>query len=295
MLRNFIASLILSMVFYHIAMGQIEINRPRYLVEKQLIPYVITADVNIPLSEAYLEGSGKQELKQSHLFIDSYLIPVISSKKNLVIIGGGYMGNRFVSDSTIIGADKYNGAYTSIFATGSIREKLFWVSYQSFGTFSDEIFQDMNVNMKYFQFTKFGYKWNENLATSAGFMYMSNFGKPLILPLLSISYSKNNFIINADLPLKIDAEYLVKDRTRFYVNTSFNSWMFYSKSLETGFNLENNKVLVGIKYNAFKYTWLHIGVMKMINNNHNLQNDSLSLGALKNDYRLSMGISIHID
>lgn len=205
------------------------------------------------------------------------------------------MGDFLNSEKDLGIKNLYNGTFANLFATGSLGNKCFWITYQSVGLFSDKMFNDASNNLKYMQFTKFGYKWSDRFATSLGVLYLSNFGKSVILPLLNISYSTEKFVINADLPTKIEVEYLANEKLRFLAVGEFNSGSYYDTDVVNSVKFEKNKISVGVKYNVLKFTWLYVGANKMLDNKYLWQKTETTIGTLKNDYRISMGIHIHFE
>lgn len=295
-MRHIISFAILVLTICTIAQAQPTVYRPRYLVNSQLIPYAIKLQGDMGITKSYLESeTANRDVTANSLFFDSYLLPIVATQRNLIIFGVGYMGEQLKSNIPTLGDINYHSLYANLFAAGSIHKKWFWLTYQSVGLFSDEMFEKTEENMKYFQFTKFGYKWSENFATSAGFLFISNFGKPVIVPLVNVTYSTRKFIVNAELPTKVELEFLATSKLRVVGEAALSAKSFFDKKSDNSLSIADNKGMIGIKYNAFKYTWLYVGITKMFDNKYSWQNPETILGTLKDDLRISFGLAVHID
>ena len=279
-----------------ILLAEITVNRPRFLVNNQLIPYAVKLQGDIPISNSNISNTaGNQNFKQSSLFFDSYIIPAVSTPKNLLILGAGYMADQIETDNSELHNKNYKGLYLNIFATGSLGEKWFWFTYQSAGSMSNKIFDTVSQSLKYFQISKIGYKWTANLATSLGLLFVSNFGKPVIIPLVNISYSVNHIVLNAELPTKIDFEFVANTKLRIYGEGVLSAKSYSDKNTNNSLYFNENKTTLGLKYNIIKYTWMNIGLSKSFNNKYIWGNSEIPIGTVMNDYRLSVGVLIHIN
>lgn len=260
-MKKIIITVLLIFAMIDTSIAEFQIHRPKYLVDGQLIPYAIKLQTDFPVTNSILvTPSGKIDFNQKEIFFDSFILPIVSSKTNLILFGIGYMGD-WITTNDEVGIDNfYNGTFANVFATGSLGDDWFWLTYQSVGLFSNKMFDKIEDNLKYYQFSKIGYKWSENFATSIGFMYASNFGEPKILELVTISYSTSTLVINAELPVKVELEYIFNEDLRLWSDVGFSTSAYFDKDKSIPFSLTENKFKIVLKYKLLDYTWIYAGV-----------------------------------
>ena len=258
---------ILLIVFFSAPIYALEISKPRFLVEKQPIPPAIGVKADLPISSVDYTSAGQSfSTHQAHTDVESYLVPVVSTRQNLIIVGPGYMSDRmFDARATAIPAFM-NGVYANIFATGSIGEKWFWLTYQSYGWFDSQLTKATVDSGKYFQFANFGYKWNEKFSISAGALYASNFGNHTLLPLLNLSWSIGYFILDVALPLRAEIRFIPVPE--FHLIASGKFFQTSYRDAETGglsgntqyIQLTRVEAALSAEIRIASWSWLTTGV-----------------------------------
>lgn len=228
-----------------------EVTRPRFLVDSEPIPYVINVDGTLAVNSESVPFS----ISLADARIDALPVPIINNGNHLLLFGGGFMSEK--QDTY---ANEFMGAYASIFVTGNLGDKFYYQTYQSVGLFGYEsVLSDTpTLPWKYFQFSFVGYKWSPRVATDLGVMFISNFGKPVWIPLVQATFSLEPFIIDLALPLSVSIRYLVTDRFHILAKASLESTSYQLQNTLIQFNKPS--VILQAEFNVIKWFWIKAGM-----------------------------------
>ena len=185
--------------------------------------------------------------------------------------------------------------YVNIFGNGSISNHWFWYTYQSIGLASNQLFANTYQNLKYYQISKIGFKWNQYVVTGLWIIYVSNFGKPAIIPMVNISVSTSKIVIDAELPSEFEVEYIVNHRLRVILDGTLAKHTYKDQSYENVLNFSNNVLFLGGKTNVVKYAWLQLGLTTLFKNTYQWENPASPIGTSTVTYQLTAGVVVHIE
>jgi hypothetical protein len=110
-----------------------------------------------------------------------------------------------------------------------------------------------------------------------------------------MSFSSEKFIVDAELPVEFEVDFLATKKLRIIADGTLSFNTVYDKTVHNVLNFDENKTTLSLKYKFIKYTWLNVGFTKMFDNNYKWQNPAMSIGTVKNDYRVSVGLFVHIE
>jgi hypothetical protein len=277
-----------------------DVYRPRYLVDDQPIPPVISINCGIPLMHNYFnytnQSNDRAELKQSHSEMESFILPVVSKRNLLIILGPGYMGDRFYAQSPSVLPEYMSGIYFSFFATGSVHDSFYWITYQSYGLFNSQFKNNLSGSGKYYQFTNLGYKWNSSLSTYIGILYNTNFGNNIILPLLGIGFSWNDWIVDFLLPARADIRYIITDYLHALFSVRF-LMASYRNNESTNhiqyIQINRLEYSINLELKIYSWVWMKLGASYSGETNiEQIKPNKGKIGSVDPEAQIALGFTI---
>lgn len=190
--------------------------RPRFLVEKQVMPYT-------------LKISGECSFNPKVVFsgeVDGLFIPFVV-KKNLLFLGGGGISYENTAQSP---AYDLQGSYISLFGTGGIGKKVFWMNYHILGSFTSKDFGIYKKSVRYGMMVLAGYKYSDKFSVGLGIFFSTGFGKVEFFPVPLISWSHKDFYITIAPPGKLEFRGKINEKLGLIGGVDYKSYKYYEKA-----------------------------------------------------------------
>ena len=234
-----------------------------FLVENQIQPYVLLIDQDVTSEGSHYSmkdgASKKLSVHYESTLVD--LNPVLIANKNTYFIGlgMGYMADYFGKNQQTGVSEYYSGAYFSAYAVSEISSKWNVNSYFSYGYFSSDEVKSKPEYGKALITTSFGYKRNKNEIYKFGVFYNSNFGKEVVLPLLGLSYSHGNMVVDAMLPTYISVRNILGKRLHSVASIKVKYASYYDQNRNDILEISGSEVEGRLEYRVYNNFWINLG------------------------------------
>lgn len=302
-------TIILTTLFFTGCIGQTqeeqsfkEINAPNFLIQNQLSPELLKIEYTGCISNGSFESNAgnKTSLKQSTFTISGYPVTLKSKRYTQFYLGFGYTKEKFVSldgqVSEFIG-ESYESINLNFFANTRIRNMLFWFLYVQVGTQGTTPFSDLKNNNNEILLTKINYKAKRNMNLGFGFAYVTNLGKPLILPALAFVYSDRHYLVNIDFPIKAEIEGIfASGKLRPVAGISFPASTYYLKDSNGYFNTSGMTGYIGMRYRALDFLYLYAALQQGLKNTFSFgdRGNWNEVGSFDGQSRLTLSLNVQV-
>jgi len=205
------------------------------LIDNQLSPEIGKLEYAGGLTKGLFKaGDGKllNKFQQNILTASAFPWTLINNRHEQVFLGVGYVDQHF--------SDFSNQFYDSLFSENirsiylgtalslRITHQLFWLSYVQTGFNGTKPLDHLDKTFNAVFITKGDYKPRRNLNIGLGIAYFTNMGSPLILPAVSLIYSRPDFVLNIDFPVKTEIEAVVAHgKIRPVAGVSYHGGNYY--------------------------------------------------------------------
>lgn len=234
-----------------------------FLVEKQVQPHVILIDQDAASSESDFslkDGSGKNlPVHYESTFIDVNPVLLANKSKYFIGLGLGFMEDYFGEDLESGVSDYYSGSYLSLYGVGEIAPKWNINTYLSYGFFSSDNVKTGSEYEKTLITTSFGYKRNNNEIYKFGALYSSNLGEGFVIPLLGLSYSRGNMVLDAMLPRHISLRNILGKKIHSVASIKAKYSSYYDENRKDILEIVGSEVDGRLEYKLYKSVWVNLG------------------------------------
>lgn len=247
--------------FTHYLAAQIIVYNQRYQVENMPLPKPVTFYNSIAAPSEHLSTIGRDDNYQRNYHRLTGTVPITNKDGLIISVGIGYATDQLKLDNPLI-KKKNHALWTQMYTTGSIGELYYWRGIYAFGSYSDNFKLKNSATYKHTLLAQFGRKWNDNLATSIGISFLSNFNDPLYVPIVHISYSKGPWVIDALLPQDVSLRYLATEKIHLLLINSIIRRSYYNFDINQSNRYSINEFGVQAEFNIIGAFWCELSVTK---------------------------------
>lgn len=247
-----------------------ELNSPNFLVRNQLTPEVLKIEYVGGISHGRfknLSGEIVDEIGQNTFTVSGYPATLLSKENTQIYMGFGYSRTEYISLDKISGLNVLRSPLESFnvnaFVNTKIANRLYLSTYAQVGVQGDDPFRDVDDSHNELVLTKVNFKANRNLNMGLGFVYVSNLGDNLILPVLAVAYSTDRYLINVDFPQKAEVEGILNNgKLRPVIGVSFPASSYYLSDVGQYLNSSGMSSYVGMRYRVMNFLYAYVGWQK---------------------------------
>ena len=242
-----------------------EVNPPNFLVHNQLSPEIIKLEYAAGLSKGSFktpDGQVVNRFQQNSFTFTGYPVTLINKRQQQLYLGFGYVQDWNTSfdngNETTTLEGKREAVYLNIFFNTRIKNRFYWFSYLQGGLNGTEPFQDTDKTFNLIALNKINYKVRRNMNIGVGVTYVSNLGKPILLPAIAFVYSQRHYLVNLDFPVKAEVEgILAQGKWRPVIGVSFPAGTHYLKNSDQYLSTTGMLGYVGMRYRVFDLLYLY--------------------------------------
>ena len=280
-----------------------EINAPNFLVHQQLTPEFIKVEYVAGLSHGVLKNGGQElsRFKVNSLTVSGYPLTLISKPQQQLYMGFGYVQDKYTfedtNDALPILEQTFQSVNLNIFLNTRIKGKYYWFSYVQGGLQGSHPFDEVKKSHSEIWLNKINYKASRNMNVGVGVAYVSNLGKPMIVPAVAFVYSRPHYLVNIDFPVKVEVEgILARGKWRPVVGVSFPSNAYYVKSVNQYFNASGLTGYVGTSYRLLDFLYVHAKWQTGLGETFKLgsRSDRDKIGTVEGQSRFLFSINVQV-
>jgi len=239
----------------NVSFAQISIHRPRMFVENQPIFKSFTFENVIPFQKEKLLN---QAYQHSYHRIQGFPVPIANRENLIMSFGLGFANDQYDDQRPETIAASNNALWFQFFNTGDIRGSYFWRALSAWGSYSSTIDLKNENSYKFSQLLQFGKKWNSNLSTSLGALYLTNFDDTQLIPLAHIIYGENRWVLDLLLPINAEVRYLYSDNLHFTLLNKLQSRSYWYNA--EALKLNTNELSINAEQRLSGVLWAELGV-----------------------------------
>jgi hypothetical protein len=207
------------------------------LVNNQLTPELVKLEYDGGISNGILnaaDGKPANKFKQSIFTFSAFPAALIKEKNTQLYMGMGYTEQKFSGFTTDTYSSLFSESIKSFYMGAALSEKygnhFFWLTYVQAGLNGTNPFQNIDKTFNAEIISKADYKLQSNLNLGLGIAYFTN-GNPLVLPVVTFTYSQSKYIINFDFPIKTEIEAILDHgKIRPVAGVSYHGGNYYQNN-----------------------------------------------------------------
>jgi len=280
-----------------------EVNAPNFLVQNQLTPELIKVEYAGGISKGSVKDNAgeKTSLKQNTLTISGYPVALKSKRYTQFYLGFGYSKEEYISSENSQEQGFLDETYESFnlnfFANTRIKDKFFWFLYLQGGTQGTNPFHDFKHSNNNVLLTKVNYRARRNMNVGIGLAYVTNLGKPLVLPSVAFVYSNPRYLINIDFPVKGEVEGIFAGgKWRPVVGVSFPANTYYLTNTDSYFNTQGMTGYAGLRYRVLDFLYLYAAFQKGLSHTFSVGDcdNREEVGTFEGQNRLTVSLNVQV-
>lgn len=266
----------------------------RYQVENMPQPKSFTFYNSLAVPNEILTVLGTEATYTRHYHrLTGNPIPVANREGLNISMGFGYATDRLDEDGPLL-RDKNQALWVNLYTTGSIGENYYWRAIYAAGTYEKSlVFKDIKT-YKQTLLAQFGRKWSNKLATSIGFIYLSNFDNPQIVPAAHISYSSGKWVIDMLLPNEVNIRYVANKNFHVLFINNIIRRSYYDLGTDVSYKFSINEAGLQLEHRLFGVFWAELAVTKPYGLKTEIVNNSSSneLGDVNQTVKINAGLFV---
>jgi len=294
--------LILFFSFYVIAYSDNSIKKiilPNFLIQKQLAYEIVGLEyLDLSLDNGELKGiNDSGYLSRVRLLYSSgFPLAILNQKENQIYMGYRYQSDKFKQFYPYPNSnDLFHSIGINSFWEVKIAEKFYLFTFYQISSNSNKTFNNLKNELGHIFYEKINYKISNNMNAGLGIIYTKYLGISQFLPSIAFAFSSENYLINIDIPIRVEFEYL-KDDFRFFTNLSFNSNSYLVSERDKIINFNGISSNLGVKYKFWNILYLYFGLNYNFNEKYTLgtKDNMIDIGEISNNFGLNLGIKMHL-
>jgi len=235
--------------------GQLKLHRQKYLVENQPVPKSFTLENVVPFQKERLLN---QSYQHRYHRLQGFPVPIANKEKILISLGVGFASDQYDNQRPQVIEGTHDVIWVQLFNTGNLGEDYFWRSLTAWGSYATSIeFKNQDTH-KFSQLFQLGKKWNPNLTTSLGAVYLSNFDDRQLIPLAHVIYSTDKWIFDFLLPIDVSARYLYNENVHLTLQNKIQSRSYWYNA--EALRINTNELSLNTEIRLMGALWSEFGL-----------------------------------
>lgn len=281
-----------------------EVNPPNFLVHNQLSPEILKLEYAGTLVNGTFKNTIGQEVNRfsrNTLTVSGYPLTLVNKRQQQLFVGFGYIRDQYTSVETQtlrpVFQTAFQSIYLDVFFNTRIQNKFYWFLYIQGGVNGDYPFLNLSNSSNGIVLNKINYKANRNMNVGLGIAYLTNLGKPMILPSVAFVYSQPHYLINIDLPVKVEMEGIfAHGKWRPVAGLSLQASAYYSNDLAQYFSSQGLVGYTGMRYRVFDLLYLYAGFQTTFNDVFQTASgtERIEIGNFTGQSRFTVSINVQV-